>query len=115
FGANPLRRNRPFIDDLDALQVRLERPAADPGNLAADAPQILRLAAATDLVAEHRFFAANATLHAQGTPSLSHSFALELITIAGESELTSEEGTGRATRLAALADRLVVPLQQNPL
>src|SRR5205823_5378191 len=49
---------------LDRLQIRFEGTAADAGDLAADAAQVLRLAAPGVVVAEHRLLAAYLTLHA---------------------------------------------------
>ena len=51
-------------DDLNALQVRFEHAATDAGDLAADAAQVLGLAAPGDLIAHHRLLSTNGTLHA---------------------------------------------------
>src|SRR5580704_7542779 len=53
--------------NLNALQVRLEQPLADAGDLAADTTQILRLAAPRVMVAADRLLAAHRTLHSHGT------------------------------------------------
>src|SRR5579885_2613344 len=50
--------------DLDALEVGLERPLAPASHLAADAAQVLGLAAVRVLVALDRLLTANRTLHA---------------------------------------------------
>src|SRR5262249_59788188 len=50
--------------DLDVLQVRPEGAPADAGDLAADAAEVLGLAAPGVLVAQHRLLSANGTLHA---------------------------------------------------
>jgi hypothetical protein len=49
--------------DLDILKVRLECPAANARNLSADPAQVLGLAAASVLIAENWFLAANRALH----------------------------------------------------
>src|SRR5215470_15442269 len=54
---------------LDGLQVGLEGPAADAGDLAADAAEVLGLAAAGVVVAQDRFLAADGTLHAHADVS----------------------------------------------
>src|SRR2546421_8343385 len=65
-----------LLHDLDVLQVRLEQALADAGHLAADAAEVLGLAAPGVLVAQHRLLAADVTLHAHGrlSPSLGWSF-----------------------------------------
>src|SRR5260370_5585604 len=50
--------------DLNALQIRRERPPADACDLAADATQILGLTAARILIAEDRFFSTDGALPA---------------------------------------------------
>jgi hypothetical protein len=47
---------------LQALEVRLEAPPADAGDLTADAAQIFRFAAPGYLMAQARFLAAHAAL-----------------------------------------------------
>src|SRR5207248_2449922 len=59
------------IDNLDALQVRGKGALGDAGGLAADAAQVLRLAAAGDLVADRRFLAADGTFLAHVSRPLS--------------------------------------------
>src|SRR5205807_5662305 len=48
----------------DVLQVGPEHAAADAGDLATDAAEVFRLAAAGDLIAEDGFLPANVALHA---------------------------------------------------
>src|SRR5947209_12540014 len=69
--ADALARHVAPIDHLNALQVREKGALGDAGGLAADAAQILRLAAAGDLVADHRFLAADGTFLAHVSRPLS--------------------------------------------
>src|SRR5262245_38793664 len=62
--ANALRLDRAADLDLDALQVGLEGPLGNARRLAADAAQVLGLAAAGVLVADDRLLPANVALHA---------------------------------------------------
>src|SRR5262245_26114875 len=55
--------------DFDALQIRLKRSLGDAGHLAANAAQVFRLAAPRVMIALHRLFSRNGTLH-------SHCFSL---------------------------------------
>src|SRR5262245_30275719 len=58
-----------ILNDLDALQIRLERAPRTAGDLAADAAQVFRLAATRNLIAKHRLLAAYGALHAHRTNS----------------------------------------------
>src|SRR5581483_11081010 len=63
-GADALAHHRAAVLHLNALEVRAERAPADAGGLAADAAQVLGLAAPGVLVAQHRLLPADRTLHA---------------------------------------------------
>src|SRR5207249_1811486 len=74
---------------LDRLQIRLEGAAADAGDLATDAAQVLRLAAPGVVIAENRLLAAHVTLHAHenGLP-IGWYVSRKEFTIAGPPALT---------------------------
>src|SRR5262249_41431131 len=67
-GTDALGRHRAAGFYLDALQVGPERALGGAGDLAADAAEVLGLAAIGLLVADHRLFAANGTLLSHDSP-----------------------------------------------
>jgi hypothetical protein len=65
--ANSLPFDRAVDFHLNALEVGLESPAADAGDLAADAAEVLGLAATGVMIAPDGLLSTNGTLHSHTT------------------------------------------------